>query len=205
MEMDSTAILNGLIAGLSVKAPELALWTASIAGYCLLIYHFYRFAAKRDIFGFNALKIELDRNDLSEEMRDTLYGAIKYGVMFPVIVFLWFTGFSILLFFLAKELPTAQILLISVSFVTAIRLASYYHEDLSRDMAKLFPFVLLGIAIVEPGFFSLELIVNRINSLLDFLPDLPVYFFFIVLVEWALRVLLALKHIIFGTAAPDKN
>ena len=198
--MELPELLATIQNGLTVKAPELALWTISIAAYCMLIYHFYKFIAKRDIFGFNALEVELERRDSFRHISGTLAGAIKYGILFPIIVSIWFSGFSILLFFLAKALSTAQILLISISFVTAIRLVSYYNGDLAKDVAKLIPFVLLGVMIVEPTFFSLDLVQQRIDSIFEFLPDIPVYFAFLVLVEWVLRVLLALKHTLFGVS-----
>ena len=191
--------IASLQAGLNVKFPELALWTISIAAYCILVFHFYRMVAKRDIFGYNALEIELERRDLSRHVSGTIAGLVKYGALFPIVVFIWFVGFSIVLFLLAREISVQQILLISVSFVTAIRLASYYNQALSRDMASLMPFVLLA-AVIEPEFFSLALLEERVAGLGGFIPDLPVYFFFIMLVEWILRIALGIKHSMLGVS-----
>lgn len=203
--MVAEALWDSLWTVLFSRAPELVLWTLSIAFYCLLIHRFYHFVAARDLFGFNRNKIERERTDSKLRLKATVTGFVEYGVLFPIAVFIWFAFFSTLLFFLAKDLPTGQILLVSISFVTAIRLVSYYSQDLSRDMAKLIPFVMLGVILVEPNFFSLSLTLQRIQTIPQFLPDLPAYFLFILLIEWALRILLALKHVLLGISPAPKT
>ncbi|MBU0635503.1 hypothetical protein KKE06_00585, partial [Candidatus Micrarchaeota archaeon] len=173
--------------------------------YAILIYKFYHFVARRDVFGFDVVRYHLQRLDSVTSIWSTFLGIIKYGLVFPVFVFIWFAGFSILLFIMAKNLPVEQLLLVSITFVTAIRVCSYYTEDLSRDLAKMIPFALLGIAIVEPNFFSLALVEQRIDMVLAILPNIVVYFVFIVLVEWVLRILLHIKHGLFGVSKPKKE
>lgn len=204
--MEWVSFAENVLFDLLHRAPELLIWTFSITLYCILVFTFYHFVARRDSFGFDPFQAEQEQHNLLLKMRGTLFGLVKYGVLFPLFVFIWFSVFSMLLFFLAKDLATAQILLISISFVSAIRVISYYNESLSKDVAKLIPFVLLGVVIVEPGFFSLELTLSRVYGFSQFLPDLPVYFLFLVLIEWVLRILLAAKHTFLGVSpAPEEK
>ena len=186
-------------------APALGFWTIAIALYCVIVYRFYRFIASRDVFGFDAHAIEVERKDLRRRVMDTLMGFGMYGVLFPIAVFIWFAAFAVMLFFLAKDLSLEQILVVAACFVAAIRLVSYYKQDLSRDMAKLIPFVVLGAIIIEPDFFSVSLAVTRFQALSSFLPELAAYFLFLVLVEWVLRVALALKHVVLGVSVSEKQ
>jgi len=88
---------------------------------------------------------------------------------------------------LARNLDTNSILITSISLISAIRVASYYNEDLAKDLAKLFPFAILAIFLLDPSFFSIEQIIQKIF-------ELPVFFIlglrfivFVILLEWILR------------------
>jgi len=172
----------------------------SIAVYAVLIYHFYRMVAKRDVFELDMEKYKRTKEGFFTKIFNTILGVFKYGLLFPGVVFIWFAGFSILLSLLAKNIDATQILLISATFVASIRLTSYYTEDLSRDLAKMIPFALLGIAIVDPTFFSLTLFMERLAALPMFIPQVAAYLLFAILLEWVLRVLLFLKHSVLGVA-----
>ena len=48
------------------------------------------------------------------------------------------------------------ILLVSMAVVGSIRVASYYNEALSTDLAKILPFALLGILLIDSSIVSLS-------------------------------------------------
>jgi len=79
----------------------------------------------------------------------------------------------------------------------AIRICSYYTEDLSRDVAKMLPFALLGIFLVSPSYFEISDIQAKINQLPDLVNIAVIYLIFLTLVEWILRILLNIKRLIF--------
>jgi hypothetical protein len=170
---------------------------ASVALYSVVIFHFYRFLGKRDVFKFNVERYRVEQTGILSRIRNMIVSILKYGLVFPIIVFLWFAGYTIMLFLLAKNLGVEQILLVSVVFVSAIRLTSYYSEDLSKDLAKMIPFALLGIAIVDPQFFSIDIVGERISSLPPLITRIAGFFVFITLLEWVLRLLLFVKNLFF--------
>ncbi len=189
---------------LSKDLPTLLLFTVAIFLYGVLIYHFYRFVAARDIFGFNLLPFRRDsKRGSGARIFNFFMSLIEYGLILPIVVFIWFAGFSLLLFLMAKEIAIGQILLIAITLVSAIRIAAYYNEDLSRDIAKLLPFVLLGIAIVDPSFFSIPLVQERVASINVFVGMIVVFVVFAILLEWGLRILLAIKRLLFGFSRKD--
>ena len=196
--IEIASFIKTVLPELYSKAPELAIFALSIVIYGILIYKFYRFVAKRDVFGFDLDRFKKEKSSFASTFFNAILGIIKYGIIFPFFVFVWFAGFSLLLFFMAKNLDIAEILKISVAFVAAIRIASYYNDDLSKDMAKLIPFALLGIAIIEPNFFSTDLIQTKLNEVPFFIKEISTYFSFVVVLEWVLRILLSFKFWVFG-------
>lgn len=193
------SFIQTVLPELTAKGPEITIFALSIVIYGILIYQFYRFAAKRDVFGFDIEKYRKERTSIFSAIFNAILGVFKYGVIFPFFVFIWFAGFSVLLFFMAAEtMGVSEILMISVAFVAAIRIASYYSEDLGKDMAKLIPLALLGIAIVDVSFFKLARVYERIDQIPLFITEIATFFTFIVVLEWMLRILLSVKFMFFG-------
>jgi hypothetical protein len=84
--------------------------------------------------------------------------------------------------------------------VAAIRIVSYYSEDLSRDLSKMLPFALLGLFIVDPQYFSYADIVGKVMSIPMFFTLCIKYIVYIVFMEWILRVLLNIRISMRSTA-----
>jgi hypothetical protein len=154
----------------------------SIAIYAIVIWHFYRFIARRDCF------------KISPRRHKKTIGFLKYTFAFPFVAFLFFAGFSLLLLFLTKNLSIDQVLSTSFAIIVAIRITAYYNEDLSKDVAKMLPFALLGLFLVDPSYFNWGTINTRISELPEFFTLMAQYILFIVLIEWILRMLLTLRY-----------
>jgi len=161
----------------------------SIAIYSIFIWHFYRFIARRDCF------------KISPRKHPRLIGFLKYFFIFPFVAFLFFIGFALIMYFVAKNYEDLeQLLFISFAIVLTIRLTAYYSEDLSKDLAKMLPFALLGIFLVDPTYFNFgspQDIINRFLVIPEFFTAGLQYILVIVVIEWVLRILLAIKQAIF--------
>ncbi len=156
----------------------------AIAIYSILIWHFYRFIATRDCF------------KISMRKHPKLIGFLKYFFAFPFVAFIFFIGFSLLMLFLTRGYEIEAVLSTSFAIIAAIRIAAYYNEDLSKDVAKMLPFALLGIFLVDPSYFRFEDIMSRINSLPEFFTLSIQFILFVVLLEWILRILLTIRYAI---------
>ena len=102
-----------------------------------------------------------------------------------------------MILFITREYDFSSILSTSFAVVIAIRLTAYYSEDLSKDVAKMLPFALLGLFIADPSFFSYAEISAKISSLPEFLSLCIQFIILIVLIEWILRILLSIRKKIF--------
>ncbi len=159
----------------------------SIAVYSIIIWHFYRFVAKRDSFSFSSKKYP------------KIVGMIKYFILYPLAAFLFFAGFSLMLLSLSKDLEIITILSTSFAVISAIRITAYYSEDLSKDVAKMLPFALLGIFLVDPYYVSFESIIIKINTIPEFMNLCLQFIILIVVLEYILRITLTLKNEFFET------
>lgn len=163
----------------------------SIAIYSILIYHFYRYIARRDCF------------KPSKRKHTKTIGFCKYFFLFPFVVIIFFLGFSTMLLFLAQDIGPEIVLSTSFAIILAIRICSYYTEDLSKDVAKMLPFALLGVFLVNPSYFEIADIQAKFNQLPELINVAVVYLIFLIIVEWILRLLLNIKKLILGSK--EKN
>ena len=86
--------------------------------------------------------------------------------------------------------------------IGAIRMLSYYNEELSVDVAKVFPLTLLIIFIISPGFFSLERVFNNLAGVPELLGSIVSFGMLIIGIELVLRVL---DLISLGIKSKKKN
>lgn len=166
--------------------------------YGIFIFHFYRFLAKRDMFSLKIEerlaggKLKSSGQKVSASLRVAAYIATNIFI-FPIVVFLWFLVYSLFMFFLAQDLSIKSVFLVSSSLIIAVRIAAYYNEDLSKDLAKLLPFALLGIFLISPTFFSVNEVVDRLSEIPNFITQIAAFVLVAIAVETALSILYLIK------------
>ncbi|MFH1786328.1 MAG: hypothetical protein ABH829_01590 [archaeon] len=176
----------------------LAAYVFAIAIYAIFIFKFYRFLGRKDVFSIDLAKHSNTRFAGAKKFFSVVFYVLKYLILFPLVVFVWFAFLALMLIFLAKSGTVEQIMLISVSLVGAVRVCAYYDEDLSKDLAKLLPLALLGVFIVDRSYFNFSNSVLTLLSLPDYWKLLSYYMVFIVSLEFVLRVLSGTAGMLFG-------
>ena len=154
----------------------LFVYTIIIALYALFVWFFYKSMSRKNLF------------HASFGPAGTISYILKYLIAFPVVVFLWFAGLTVLLFFLSKTQTTTGILLISMGVIGAVRIAAYYKEELAMEVAKIMPLAVLALFIADPTFFSLDLTMQRISEVRVLGVGLLNYLLFAVFLEFYLRI-----------------
>ncbi|MDH3488872.1 MAG: hypothetical protein OEL56_00330 [Nitrosopumilus sp.] len=156
--------------------------------YAIFVYHFYRFLSRRDIFSINLEKkiatgtLKSTGKRISAAPRIAAFIATNFFI-FPFVIFLWFIGYSLFMFMLVQNMSTATIFLVSSGLIIAIRMSAYYSEDLSKDIAKLLPFALLGILLFNPQFFTLSDILSRLAEMPSFVIEIASFMIVVMIVE----------------------
>jgi len=177
--------------------PELLIFTIGILFYAVFVWLFYRNLSKRDLFKFDLSKYELPEikwRRLKKAGSTFLY-ILKYGIIFPLYVGFWFAVLTIFLYVLSEDVTVRQMALVSIALVSAVRITAYLKEDLSRDLAKLVPFALLAIFLIDPNFFSWDLLMNRLNAIPTLGWEILKFLTFSILLEWVLRILCFIKGV----------
>ncbi len=179
---------------------QLFVFTIGLFIYAIFVWHFYKTLSKRDLF-----KIDLEKYNLPYVKHKTLgkTGSIlgyilKYGFVLPIYIFIWFLILSSFLLVLSEEIAINHIILTSVVIVSATRVTSYYKEDLASDVAKLIPFALLAILIVDPNFFSMEITITRFSEIPNLWSQIVKFLIFSIILEWMLRILYLIKRAVSG-------
>ena len=160
--------------------------------YAVFIFRFYRFISSRDMFRMDLSKYQESRFRLIRGFLHLVMYVVKYIVVFPLFAIFWFAVLTLILAFLSKEQAFPQILLVALATVSAIRVCAYYNEDLSRDLAKILPFAVLGIFIIDASFFEVSSSLNVLTQANDHRESILYYVGFLIALEFVLRLLMAL-------------
>ena len=178
---------NQTLHGLSISE-TLGLWeplivfVVGVAIYSIFIFKFYRFLARKEIFELN-----IHEYDIHIGLKKFLH-VMKYVFLFPFVVFFWFLVMSFFITIISVDQSIENILFISVAFVSAVRIAAYYNNDLANDLAKLIPFALLAIFLLDALNLSLESSYLLISQIPSMWRTLVYYLFFVIFLEAFLRL-----------------
>ncbi|MAG78848.1 hypothetical protein CMI40_00530 [Candidatus Pacearchaeota archaeon] len=181
---------NGLLSTMPIFAQKfinLFLIVLLIVIYSIFIWKFYRFVAKKNIIELSLNKYNKAEHPLLAKILAGVFYFIEYILILPFLIFFWFSIFTIFLIFLTDNLAIENLLVISAIIIASIRMVSYYSEDLSKDLAKLLPFTLLAISIINPKFFDMTRIFSQFSQLPGFFNEIIIYLAFIMILEIILR------------------
>ena len=167
---DATAMLEPLV-----------LFVAGMVVYSIFVFKFYEWISKKYIFA-------LKDGGNSSAIRKIVF-AFKYVFLFPLTAFLWFFVIAVLLAVLSKVLMIGDIFMISMALTTTIRITAYYSEELSNEIAKLIPFALLAVFLLDIKGISIGVLANVIWQISSVFEVLVYYFSFLVVLELVLRFL----------------
>jgi hypothetical protein len=121
----------------------------AIAAYSGFVFMFYRILAKKDLLTLDLSKYADDfGGKVKKYLRSVLF-VIQYVVVVPVLIAFWTLVLAVILTLLSDSSDHARNALIATSVVGAVRILAYWTEDLSKDVAKMLPFAVLGVYLVS--------------------------------------------------------
>ena len=167
----------------------------AIAVYSGFVFMFYRILAKKDLLTLDLSKYADDfGGKVKKYLRSVLF-VIQYVVVVPILIAFWTLVLAVILTLLSDSTDHARNALIATSVVGAVRILAYWTEDLSRDVAKMLPFAVLGVYLVS----STSVQWNEFRELLESLPELAKSFFsslvLLAILETLLRIVSTLSRI----------
>ena len=165
----------------------IGIYTVLITIYAIFIWKFYRFLARRDIIKLNLSKYNPTEHPVWNKVLASVLFFLEYIVIMPIVVFFWFAILSVFLLILSREQSVQSILLISAGVVGATRMTSYFSEDLSKDLAKMFPFTILAVFLLNPNAFNFSELVGRFVEIPSLINHILLYLVFVTAIEIVLR------------------
>jgi len=165
------------------------IYILGMALYAIFVFRFYQFVSSKDIFEFDVSKYEESKYRAVRTLLHVVVYTGKYLVIFPVVAFFWFGAFTVLLSLLAPNRDFSDILLVAMAVVGTIRISAYLTENLSRDLAKILPFAVLGIFIINVSFFNTSETFDVIKQADDNREAILYYLGLLVVLEFALRIM----------------
>ncbi|MDH3610971.1 MAG: hypothetical protein OEM79_04340 [Nitrosopumilus sp.] len=200
-------LFHNVIADSSIY--DLIAFSIGMVIYGIFVYHFYKFLSKRDMFSINigekisGAKFKSSGQKLSVVPRAAAFLATKLFI-FPFVIFMWFIGYSSFMFMLVQNMPTETIFLVSSGLIIAVRISAYYNEDLSKDIAKLVPFTLLGIFLFNPQFYSFSDTLTRLFEIPSFIIQIGSFMLLAMVVEITLSTLYLIRFKFFHKESSEK-
>ena len=185
-ELETLRDLN-LNEALKLLEPAI-IFTVGVAIYAIIIFNLYRFMSRKDIFGLDFSRFEERTHPLLRKTLHLFFYIAKYLLIFPLFAFFWFGVLVVMVAFLSKTKEVEDLLLISMAVLTSVRVTSYYTEELSRDIAKMLPFALLGIFLIDLRYFDLSTSTELLSRAGAEWKSIFYYWVFVVALELILRV-----------------
>ena len=165
----------------------LLIYVVGMVIYSVFIFKFYRFVARRDVF-----KLDLKQYNKAQHpaLVKTLGGILyflEYILLFPLITFFSFAVFALLIAIMSDQ-QLSTVLVLSMAIIAAVRTTAYYNEDLSKDLAKMLPFALLGIFLLDTSFIQMSDVMDSVRQFPSLFGTMAYYFVFVVALEFVLRI-----------------
>ncbi len=168
----------------------------AISAYSIFVFIFYRNLAKRDLITLNLDKYSNNLTGKIKKYIKSITFVIQYILIIPMLLTFWTLVLAIILTLLSSDADHSRNALIATSVVGSVRILSYWTEDLSRDVAKMLPFGVLGVFLVGDA----QVQVSEIRELLQSLEEIATSFvsslFLIAVVEGVLRSITSIINLI---------
>ena len=177
-----------LIEASNVLGP-LALVIVAIAVYGVFVFHFYRFLARKDMFSLNLQKHNQAKRPFLRKTISVVFYTFKFLLLYPIFVFIWFAVIAGLLYLMSRNQSTDNVMLAAMGVVGAIRMCSYYNGALSTDIAKILPFALLGIMLIDNSIIQIPNSTEGVREAALQLETVLYYLVAVVALELVLRML----------------
>lgn len=164
--------------------------------YSVFIWKVYHMISKKDIISLNLRQYNsLEHPVMNKILAGILY-FIEYIIILPFLILFWYVLFAVVLLIFSEGLAIKQVLFLSAAVVGSIRLLAYYKHEISAEIAKLLPFTILAITLLNPKFLDLGRFYESIVQVPNLIFSIGYILLFIICLEIVLRLADLFKRII---------
>tara|TARA_X000001036_G_C20320780_1_gene660395 strand:- start:46 stop:675 length:630 start_codon:yes stop_codon:yes gene_type:complete len=206
MTNNSTAVLPSDFESFSEQVLPTFAAIIGIVLYSTFVFKFYRFLAKKDLIDADFSQYSEGFTGFMKRFVDGVLLIVQNILFAPFLISFWVLILAVILTLLSGGDDLYWNVLVATSVVGSVRVISYFSEDLARDVAKMLPFAVLGVFLVDTGSFNWDAVSILWGQLDDFAISFASSMTLVVLVETVLRILSTLKEVIWPpqpTASSD--
>ncbi len=153
-----------------------------------IIWGFYSTLSKKDFIVLNLRKYNTSEHPVLRKLLAVLLYFIEYILIMPALILVWYIVLSIILLLLVPDRAMGQLLLLTGSLVMAIRILSYIKEEISKELAKLFPFIAVSIYLLNPDIFTKFDFFDKLNEIPVLFENIVFFLVSISVLEIILRI-----------------
>ena len=164
----------------------------AIAAYSGFVFMFYRLLAKRDLLTLDLKRFENSMTGRIRVFFRSLLFVAQYVLLIPILIGFWTVVMATILTLLSDSSDHTRNAMIATSVVGAVRILAYWTEDLSRDVAKMLPFAVLGVFLVG----STSVNFSEFKALYSNLPELADAYLNSLILLSILETVLRVGHVV---------
>ena len=164
----------------------------AIAAYSGFVFMFYRLLAKRDLLTLDLKRYEDSMTGRIRVFFRSLLFVAQYVLLIPILIGFWTVFMATILTLLSDSSDHSRNAMIATSVVGAVRILAYWTEDLSRDVAKMLPFAVLGVFLVG----STSVNFSEFKALYSNLPELADAYLNSLILLSILETVLRVGHVV---------
>ncbi len=162
------------------------------------IWKFYKSLSKRNLFVLDLKKYNTSEHHGTKKFFAVVFYFLEYILLTPFIIMLWFGALALVLVLISDQAAIGKILVIASSMVIAIRILAYHGQEISKDVAKMFPFIALSLFLLSPHLFDFGKVLGQLNELPSLFPEVFSFIVVIYFVEIFFRLLFTFKAVSIG-------
>ncbi|MEC9125288.1 MAG: hypothetical protein VX515_04775 [Candidatus Thermoplasmatota archaeon] len=136
----------------SSQLDEMAKTAVIIIGivvYSGLVFRFYRLLARRTMISIDTTTDKQGLIGWISRQNKRLIFIILYVLLTPTLIGFWALVLSAILVVLNGGQELSSVAELAVAVVGAIRITSYFSENLAQDLSKMLPFAVLGVFLAD--------------------------------------------------------
>jgi len=154
----------------------------------IFIWYFYKSLSQKELISLNLNQYNLSEHPFFSKFFAVVLYLVEYALIMPLLIFVWFSALSFIILLISSEGTLQGVLLLTAIMVASVRILSYVNNEISQDLAKLFPFITLSIFLLNPDGFSFEGIISKSPDLSLLIGDLFSFLIVIFSIEIILRI-----------------
>ena len=201
--VNSTTVIPTDIESFTIQVLPAFAAILGIVIYSAFVFKFYRFLATKDLIDADLTQYSEGFTGFLKRFIHGVLSVIQHILFVPFLISFWTLILAVILTLLSGGDNLYWNVLVATSVVGSVRVISYFSEDLSRDVAKMLPFAVLGVFLVDAGSFNWEALEVLWKQLDEFAISFASSMVLVAILETILRITTTVKDVFWPSESTE--